>query len=208
MPLISRQLGVLVILGMGLLLAAWPAGIAALRGSGDVDTLESKLGNFGLAPAFVLEDASLATTPSAEPFSSESLRGKVWVLNFFFTHCPSICPKVVAEVSALQKQFSSRDTLRFVSVSIDPKNDNLQRIRRYAEKFSADTSRWKFLRGEQASIERLAQGLGISSEGAPEVHSVRLVVVDADFKIRGYYDALDPEQMRLIRSDLELLLGS
>jgi cytochrome oxidase Cu insertion factor (SCO1/SenC/PrrC family) len=172
---------------------------------------ESKLGSFGIAPHFTLEEAPAAvegkSPGSTVPFESNSLKDKVWVLNFFFTHCPSVCPKVISEVAALQRAFSEHRDLQFVSVSIDPERDDQERLARYAAKFSADSTRWKFLRGGKEAVDALSLGLGISAVGTvPDMHSVRLVLVDKNFQIRGYYDALDQQHLATLKNDLAKLL--
>ena len=178
------------------------------------------LKNFGTVPDFTF------TERSGRKVSLADLRGKVWVAQFFYTHCTDICPLTVPQMGLLHLEYLNdpdfRSTVRFVSITVDPERDTPQVLKKYAEGFSADPELWLFLIGDRAATVRLAQQgfkLGIGEEAnSPEVakktgeekevlHSNRLVLVDRKARTRGYYSGIDAEAMVRLRRDLKTLLA-
>ena len=141
--------------------------------------------------------------------SLTDLGGKVWVADFIFTSCATICPPMTDEMARLQDEFASEPELRFVSFSVDPARDTPEALARYADSFGADGSRWSFLTGEKASIYRLAQdgfNLAAGHQGSEILHSTRFVLVDGQGKVRGYYDSRSKANLRHLRRDIKTLL--
>ncbi|MCS7309524.1 MAG: SCO family protein [Armatimonadetes bacterium] len=166
---------------------------------------------YGTLPPFQL------TAHTGEPISLDDLRGKVWVANFFFTTCRSICPimqeNVATEVYAALKD---RPQVRLVSFTVDPEHDTPQVLAEYARTKGASPDTWTFVTGSKADIYRLARkGFKLAAEDTPEyiqgtkhdfIHSEKLVLVDREGRIRGYYSGLDLEQVRQLVRDVERLL--
>ena len=98
---------------------------------------------------FQLVDASGA------PFSSDQLKGHVWVASFFFANCPGFCLNLNQQVEKIVKEVADAE-VRFVSITVDPAHDTPAVLTEYAQKFHADPARWTFLTGDQATIERVA----------------------------------------------------
>jgi protein SCO1/2 len=126
-------------------------------------------------------------------FTDRDLAGRVWIVNFIFTRCPTICPKLTAQMASLVERTKDVEGLGFVSISVDPENDPPPVLRAYGERHGADFSRWSFLTGDQRALEAtVLQGfkvaLGRDDTGAI-VHAERFVLVDDEGRIRGYYDA-------------------
>lgn len=148
---------------------------------------------------------SLALTDQAgQPFSSNSLKGRVWIVNFIFTSCAGTCPGMSAKMAALQQRLPVEIPL--VSISVDPKRDTPPVLAEYALRYAAQPGRWSFLTGPEEEIRRITQQgfrLGMAEGGSPEepiIHSVRFVLVDREGMIRGYYDSTEPAQFeKLIR---------
>jgi protein SCO1/2 len=147
----------------------------------------------GTIPAFSLIDQA------GESFGSADLDGRVYVANFFFTSCPSICPPLMHALSTLQDRYRDEgiDEIRLVSISVDPETDTPDRLAEYAGRFRVDPERWSLLTGETDEIRRIAvdgfkTALGdrIDVEGGffDIAHSGKLVLVDGRGRIRGYYD--------------------
>lgn len=159
---------------------------------------------FKNAPAFELVDSN------GQPFSSESLKGKVWLASFFFTSCTSVCPMVVGKMNALFESAPSQ--IHFVSFSVDPTNDTPAALKKYADKFDADTRRWHFLTGEQEKIREVVRnGFQVTmpeSQADLDRHSVRLVLVDQSGSIRGYFDSTDEAELARLREILEVYRGA
>ena len=139
-------------------------------------------------PAFNLTDQN------GDPFGNERLEGKIVVANFFFTHCPTICPKMSAHLLELQNIFENRDDLIIVSHTVDPKNDSVEVLSKYAEKVHAKEGRWYFLTGEKEAIYNLAFDGYFATvqrdEAAPGgfLHSELIFLLDKKGRLRGTFD--------------------
>lgn len=147
-------------------------------------------------PSFSLRDQDGAVV------SDRDLRGKVSIVNFIFTRCPTICPKLTAQMSDMVKSTGDVEGLAFVSISVDPENDPPPVLRAYGERHGADFARWRFLTGDQKALEDTVvrgfkMALGRDDTGAI-VHAERFVLVDRDARIRGYYDAGDEGRRELL----------
>jgi protein SCO1/2 len=165
-------------------------------------------------PAFTLVDQA------GEPFGSADLRGRVYVASMFFTSCPTLCPVLLEAMSQIQDRYEREAVIRerpvdiqLLSITVDPVNDTPGRLLAKAQEVGADLSRWHFLTGSEADIEHLvvdgfmtAMGPGEGTgEGSGQVdamaitHSGKVVLVDGEGQIRGYYDVLivDDQGIRL-----------
>ncbi|HTJ83556.1 MAG TPA: SCO family protein [Polyangiaceae bacterium] len=122
------------------------------------------------------------------------LAGKVWVTDFIFTTCGSICPKLTQTMSAVAADVTDPG-VRFVSITVDPENDTPEKLDAYATKYGADPSRWIFLTGEPREVEQtILKGFRVAlgkSAGGEIFHAERFVVVDKKGTVRGIYDAND-----------------
>ncbi len=151
-----------------------------------------------------------------QPFGTEQLKGKLWVANFFFTTCPTICKELTQRMLQLQARFDEKkiDAL-LVSFTVDPKTDTPAVLKKYGQDYGAKPERWTMLTGEPALVRStivsgFKQPMGekpdpkVDDEGVLMniAHSVRLVVVDGERKVLGLYDANDQGLERLVR-DLE-----
>ena len=152
------------------------------------------------------------TERSGQPFDSTSLKGKVWVADFFFASCPGICPMLTARMAAVHQEFANEDRVRFVSITTDPVADTPAALREYAARFKAD-ARWSFLTGDKTYIWNLCQtGFKLSvveSPAGPEpiTHSSRLVLVDKTGTVRGTYEGVGDDGPKKIIEDIRLLLA-
>jgi protein SCO1/2 len=147
---------------------------------------------------------------SGQPFSSEQLRGKVWVANFIFTTCPDICPALTAQMRRLDDLVPPDERPQRVSFSVDPLRDTPAVLSAYATRHGAG-SNWFFLTGDRGDLARLLKDgfhVAFADDGPPTqpiTHSDRLVLIDAVARIRGYYHGrLEDDLHRLVR-DLRAL---
>jgi protein SCO1 len=146
-------------------------------------------------------------------FNSDTLNGKFYVADFFFTRCPGICPKMTNNLSRVQETFREEKDFRIVSFTVDPKNDTVAALKNYATQYKADPAIWNFLTGTKDSLYTLAQkGFFLSAmedeKPAEFIHSDKLVLVDKSGRIRGYYNGTDKEDVdRLIR-EIQVLIYS
>lgn len=136
---------------------------------------------------------------SGAAFSDEELEGRVWVVNFIFTRCGSICPLLTRAMARLQTRYDEEkiSSIGLISVTVDPEFDNLEVLAAYAEQAGADPTRWHFLTGEPEPVRRFIVD-GFKTPMGPEsdeagvmdiAHSGKLVIVDGSGGIRGYYDS-------------------
>ena len=164
-------------------------------------------GRLGQVPSFSLTDQMGRTV------TDQDLRGSVWVANFVFTRCPSVCPMLTAKFQALQTKLGELPGVRYVSLSVDPEYDTPQVLAEYAQRFSADSTRWQFLTGPLTEIEKtVVSGFKIHM-GQPEksasdptlieiMHGEHFVLVDREGVIRGYYRA-DQDGLRELEQDVQ-----
>jgi len=149
------------------------------------------------------------------------IQNKVIVADFFFTRCPSICPKMTANMARLQQSFShykqgrkeiDSSIVRFLSFSIDPERDSVAALKKYADKFQVNHDNWWMLTGEKKTIYdfvineiKLAT---VDGEGVDTsfIHSQRFVLMDKDYVVRGYYDGLDTTSLSALAQDIGLLM--
>lgn len=164
-----------------------------------------------LPKLFEVPDAQLVSDTGTS-FRLSELRGHVVVYDFIFTNCAGTCPMMTGVMKRLATGMADESDLRFVSISVDPERDTPEVLRAYAKRTGGD-KRWMFLTGEREVIVplsrdsfKLAAGDVVANEAEPILHSTRLVLVDRNATIRGYYDALSEESLKTLERDMRRLL--
>lgn len=148
------------------------------------------------------------TNQQGQPLGLSDLQGKIWVADFIFTHCPTICPVMTQEMVKLQSEFDS-DPVTFVSFTVDPERDTPEVLSRYAVQYGADKQQWHFLTGEKNQIYQLANDgfkLAAAKHEGGFPHSAKFVLVAPDGNIHGYYDSRSKPAMKRLRKDVKTLL--
>lgn len=159
------------------------------------------LPELGPAPRFELVDAGGAT------FQSEAMVGNTWVLSFFFTTCPGICPMIQGRIAELHALFSGVPDFKIVSISVDPGTDTAEKLAAYADSLKADRQRWTFLRGEIEAVRAIARnGLRLNPGETPDQHTTRVVLIDSQMQIRGFFQGTDSVEMARLRDSIKILL--
>lgn len=154
----------------------------------------------GEVPAFEL------TATNGQPFSLSDLQGKVWIASLFFSSCPSICPAIFSELAQIKERFPP---IELVSITVDPERDTPTMLAQFARRLGIERPDWHLLTGPLESIRTLARhGLKLADAGEPQLHSTRLVLVDGNRQIRGYYLTKDEESLAKLSKDLAQLLSS
>lgn len=149
------------------------------------------------------------------------IKNRVIVADFFFTRCPSICPKMTKNMARLQQSFSHYNEGRriidssivsFLSFSIDPERDSVAALRKYADKFGINHDNWWMLTGNKKAIydfalNELKLGL-VDGEGVDSsfIHSQKFVLLDKNYQVRGYYNGLDTASLAALARDIGLLM--
>jgi len=152
--------------------------------------------------------------------SLSDLNGKILVVDFFFTHCISICPKLTANTKRLQQAINTRDPrklvdtpfIQFVSLTVDPERDSPSVLKKYADKFQLNHDTWWMLTGDKKTIYDF--GLNEVKLGVPDsssvdtnfIHSEYFVLLDRDRVVRGYYNGLDTIALNKLSEDIVFLM--
>lgn len=181
------------------------------------DSKDTKLLTIGPAPKFEL------TNQDNVKISNETYKGKVYVLEFFFTTCPSICPKMNMSMLEIEKTFFGNPNFGIVSITIDPGHDTPQVLKDHAKLLGVKSSTWNFLTGDKATIMDLSnKGFNLYAGENAKVsggfeHSGLFALIDKDGNIRCrkdefgnpniYYDGLDKKGVRDIQQDIKILLA-
>ncbi len=145
------------------------------------------------------------TERSGQRINLASMRGKVWVVSFFFASCPGNCLKMNQAIAQLEHEFAPQG-VRFVSVTVDPKNDTPERLASYANTLEADPDNWLFLTGDFSRVQALGQDK-LKVTVVPKDHTDRLILVDRSGDVRGTFRSMDPVQLRAFKKKLVTLLS-
>ena len=145
------------------------------------------------------------------PLNNNFIRGKVWVVNYFFTSCPTICPKMMASMRLVQQAFPDDAQVRMLSLTVDPYHDTPAKLKRYADNKNINLNQWQLGTGQKAGLYRFARnGLFITADdgdgGANDfIHSDKIVLIDREDHIRGYYDGRDNDEITKLIKDISRL---
>ena len=154
-----------------------------------------------------------------KPVSLDSLQGKIIIADFFFTHCPTICPGLTRNMKRMAESINNgqrvgdktNKQVHFLSFSIDPERDSVERLKYWADKYQVNPEQWWLLTGDKKMIYDLIvnelkvpaeDGKGIDSNFA---HTDYFVLIDSNRYVRGYYHGLDSVDLAKLTRDLVLL---
>ena len=173
-----------------------------------------------LQQEIVGKDTSYRTIPAFQflnqdsaVVTNKSFDGSIYVADFFFTSCPTICPTMHRNLLKVYHKYLDNPQVKFASHTIDVKYDTPSRMKAYAGKLGIKGTQWEFLWGTRDSIYALAERNYLVSvhqdKEAPGgfIHQGYLVLVDKDKRIRGAYDGTADEQVQQLMSDMDVLLA-
>ena len=162
------------------------------------DTVFYQLGDFRFA------------SQTGREITQKDLAGGVYVANFFFSTCPGACPRMNSQMSRIQEKFRHEPRVKLVSYTVDPMQDSVAVLGRYAEQYGAIAGKWFFLTGDKTELYRLATEefrLDKPSGAGPGiVHSQNLYLVDRDRRVRGIYDGTKPKDVERLMTEINVLL--
>ena len=144
--------------------------------------------------------------------SQKDMAGKIYVADFFFTTCPTICPKMKTQLLRIYDKFAEDDRVRILSHTIDPEYDGVRVLKDYAKKLNINSPRWNLVTGKKSDIYRLGEKsyMVAAQEDANEeggfVHSGAFILVDKNRHVRGIYDGTKEEDVNHLIEDMTLLL--
>jgi protein SCO1/2 len=171
-------------------------------------------------PTIVGNDTLYPTIPAfkfinqdSKQITNKTFDGKIYVADFIFLNCPTICPKMTNEMTKVYEAYKSNPYILFISHTIDPEHDSIPRLKSYAENLEADPKKWFFVTGDKDKIYSLAEesyfATAYSDSTAPGgyVHSGALLLIDKNKHIRGVYDGTDPKETERLKIDIKTLLN-
>ena len=163
---------------------------AVANTDGDFDTNYHQIPYF----EFINQDGKMVTR--------DDMLGNIYIADFFFVTCPTICPKMATNMGYIQNKFSERKDLKFISITVNPEHDSVEVLKEYADKVHANTKSWSFLTGDKEKIYDLAfKGFFVNADKdsiAPGgfLHSQMLILIDKKGHIRGYFDGTVYSEMK------------
>lgn len=143
--------------------------------------------------------------------TNDQLSDNIYIADFFFTSCPSICPKVQREMLAIYKEFEDEPRVKLISFSIDPKRDTVGKLKEYAAKMEIDNSKWYMLTGDKDFTLDLAEDYFIVAYEDEEVpggfdHSGKIILVDGNGHVRSFSEGTDETTTPKLINDIKTLL--
>lgn len=143
--------------------------------------------------------------------TNHTFKDKIYVANFFFCRCGSICPKMTNYILLLQNEFKDENGIAFLSHTVDPENDSVAVLKQYAEQHHIDSNKWHLLTGSREELYDLSKRsyyLGVANDSPDNFeHSEKLVLVDNHRVIRGYYNGTDSLEVDKLKHDIKILLN-
>jgi len=163
------------------------------------DTIFHRIPDF----EFVDQDSQIVT--------GDLVEGKVYVVDFFFTSCPTICPVMKKNMMNFYHAFEHDDRILMLSHSIDTRYDTPEVLHRYAKNIAVNTDRWKFLTGDRDHLYDMATKYLVAASEDPKApggytHSGNIMLIDTNRHIRGYYDGTKSEHVTMLIADTRRLL--
>ncbi|MFM1856947.1 MAG: hypothetical protein RLZ05_7 [Bacteroidota bacterium] len=165
------------------------------------DTTYPTISNF----KFINQDSNIVT--------NQTFENKLYIADFIFLSCPTICPKMTKELYSAYQQFENESRVLFISHTIDPERDTIPALKAYAKNLGVNSNKWHFVTGNQDSIINLSE-YSYFSAAYPDstspggfTHSGGLLLVDKNRHIRGVYNSTNPEETKRLIKDVKILLN-
>ena len=159
-----------------------------------------------------ISDFSL-TNQNGETISEQFYDNKIYVADFFFTTCPTICPIMTENMFYVQKKTINEEIL-LASFSVTPKIDSVAQLKKYAIEKGVDDKKWNLLTGDKKEIYELARKSYLVAKDDGDggkydmIHTENFVLIDKERRIRGFYDGTNIEEMGKLLDDIKILQNS
>ena len=151
----------------------------------------------------------------AKFISTADMKGKIAVVEYFFTTCKSICPIMNRQMQRVDAAFKNDSDIQIFSFTVDPETDDVPQMKKYATGHQATSGKWHFLTGEKADLYALArksffvlkpaEAQNLGDAGSDFIHTNNFVLVDKQLRIRGYYDGTSEKEVNQLISDIKRL---
>jgi len=148
---------------------------------------------------------------NGDTITQDTYKNKIYVADFFFTTCQTICPIMTDNMVDIQKEIKNDDEVMLLSHSVTPEIDSVAQLKRYAVKKGVIDSKWNLVTGDKGQIYRLARKsyLAVKDDGMPDdygmVHTENFMLIDKKRQIRGYYDGTKKDEIQRLLKDLKKL---
>jgi len=152
------------------------------------------------------------TNQLGKKVSLDDLKGKILVVDFFFTRCPSICPGLARNMKRLQDSFKKNDSIvHFISITADPEHDSVPQLRKFADRYDANHDTWWFVTGDKKEIydfafSELKANLTDTNVDTAFIHTENFFLLDSSRVVRGWYNGFDTAKQAQLVQDIPLLM--
>jgi protein SCO1 len=169
--------------------------------NGKIDTTFHTIPNFNF------------TNQNGKKITQKNFNNSVYVADFFFTTCHSICPVMSTQIQRVAEKFKGNSEVKFLSHTVDPETDTVEQLNRYSIEHKADANQWMFVTGNKKELYDIARtGYLLDASignGGPDdfIHTQNFALIDKDNRIRGYYDGTNTKEVDQLIKDIELLLA-
>nr|WP_315253503.1 SCO family protein [uncultured Flavobacterium sp.] len=154
------------------------------------------------------------TNQNGKTITQKDYEGKVYVADFFFTTCGSICPKMTTNLVDVQKAIKNNPKVKLLSLSVFPETDSVPALKAYAKKYGVIDAKWNLVTGDKKEIYTMARKSYLAVKmGKPEelydmVHTENFVLVDQKRRVRGFYDGTKKEEIQQLIEDINWLCSN
>ena len=146
---------------------------------------------------------------------SSEIKGGIWVVEYFFATCKGICPTMNSQLKRVQKAYKDDESVKIMSFTVDPENDTIEALKKYAVEHDAIDGKWHFFTGDRADLYELArksffllkpaEAENLDYAGGDFMHTNNFVLIDSKRRIRGYYDGTNPDEVDELIADIRIL---
>lgn len=151
---------------------------------------------------------------NGDTITQQDYKGKIYVADFFFTTCPTICPIMTKNMAEVQAHILNDDEVLLLSHSVTPKIDSVAQLKKYALEKGVVDEKWNLTTGDKKHIYELARksylAVKTDGDGGPfdMIHTENFILVDKERRIRGFYDGTNTEEIKKLLEDIEILKAS
>ncbi len=152
------------------------------------------------------------TNQMGKKVSLDDLKGKIIVINFFFSRCPSICPGLAKSMKKLQDSFvKNAEIVQFISISVDPENDSVPELRKFADRFNVNHDSWWFVTGNKNelydfALKELKASIADTNVDTAFIHTENFFLLDSNRVVRGWYNGFDTAKQAMLAMDIPTLM--
>lgn len=148
------------------------------------------------------------TDQDGKKLNSKELSNGIVIANFFFANCKDVCPTMNRRLAGVYDKYKEFSEVQFLSITVDPDNDSVSVLNKYASKYKANSKIWHFVRAEKEELFKIGQGflLPINVEEKTIDHSQQFILLDKSKRIRGSYDSFSDVEIKRLEEDIKVLL--